>query len=126
MKKALKQLPLLLAMISILILPYFVFAESPLERLESVAAGENGPYQTADKTTLATNVGLIVNTAFGLLGALFIILIILAGFNWMTAEGNDEKISKAKDKLKSAIIGLIIILASYSIWKLVAEKLIFG
>jgi hypothetical protein len=126
MKKALKQLPLLLAMISILVLPYFVFAESPLERLENVATGENGPYQVADETTLATNVGLIVNAAFGLLGALFIILIILAGFNWMTAEGNDEKISKSKDKLKSAIIGLVIILASYSIWKLIAEKLIFG
>ena len=38
-----------------------------------------------------------------------------AGFLWMTASGNSEQVEKATGILKMAIIGLIIVMAAYSI-----------
>ncbi|MBU0636943.1 hypothetical protein KKH16_01905 [Patescibacteria group bacterium] len=57
------------------------------------------------------------------LGVVFLILIIYAGFTWMTAGGDEEKINKAKDTIQRAIIGLIIILCSYAITIFIFGKL---
>ncbi|MDD2288077.1 MAG: hypothetical protein PHY55_04505, partial [Bacteroidales bacterium] len=50
-------------------------------------------------------------------------IVIYGGFIWMTAEGNEEKISKAKGILKAGVIGLAIVLASWGIASLVLNKL---
>jgi len=42
-------------------------------------------------------------------------LAIYAGYNWMTAQGEEEKVTKAKDTLTAAIIGLVIVIAAYAI-----------
>ncbi|MDP2708800.1 MAG: hypothetical protein Q8O93_01995 [bacterium] len=57
----------------------------------------------------------VISAFLGLLGIIFLILIIYAGYNWMTAQGDEDKVTKAKDTLARAIIGLIIIIAAYSI-----------
>lgn len=65
--------------------------------------------------TIGDVVATIIQAFLGLLGVIFVILIILAGYNWMSAAGDEEKITKAKDTIRAAIIGLIIIVAAYSI-----------
>ncbi len=57
------------------------------------------------------------------LGIILVILILSAGYKWMTSAGNEDKIREAKKQLEAAIIGLIIILAAYSITQLVVCKL---
>jgi hypothetical protein len=57
----------------------------------------------------------VISAFLSLLGIIFLVLIIYAGFGWMTAQGDEEKVTKAKDTLTRAIIGLIIIIAAYSI-----------
>jgi len=57
----------------------------------------------------------IIQIFLGFLGILTISLIIYGGFLWMTSAGNEERIEKAKQTIKSAVIGLIIILASFGI-----------
>jgi type IV secretory pathway VirB2 component (pilin) len=64
-----------------------------------------------------------ISAFLGLLGIIFIILIIYAGFNWMTAGGDEEKVKLAKDTLIRAVIGLIIIIAAYSITYFVFSNL---
>ena len=53
----------------------------------------------------------IINIALGFLGIIAVILIIYAGWLWMTAGGEADKIDRAKRILTGAIIGLIIISA---------------
>ncbi len=65
--------------------------------------------------SIAYVISLVVKAFLGILGIIFLVLIISAGYNWMTAQGNEEKITKAKDTLKTAIIGLIIIVSAYAI-----------
>lgn len=60
-------------------------------------------------------VGGVILRLGGLIGALFLALLVYGGAIWMTAQGSDEKIKKAKGIITSAVIGLIVTIAAYSI-----------
>ena len=68
-------------------------------------------------------VGRFLGTGLALVGILFFILAIYGGVLWMTAHGNDEQAKKALQTLVSAIIGLIIILSSYTLTQFVFGSL---
>jgi hypothetical protein len=129
----LKQIFFLFILVSLLVLPYFVFAQdstdtntnNPMNRLEVVGSGDQGAYAEADEFTLSMIIGQAVNILLSFLGIIFIILIILAGYHWMTASGNQETITKAKGSLKSSIIGLLIVVGAYAVWELIASQLLF-
>lgn len=64
-----------------------------------------------------------IQAFLGLLGIIFLILIIYAGYNWMIAQGEEEKVNKAKDTIQRAVIGLIIIISAYAITYFVFKNL---
>ncbi|MBU4216296.1 Ig-like domain-containing protein [Candidatus Parcubacteria bacterium] len=66
----------------------------------------------------------IIQIFLGFLGFIAVILIIYAGFLWMTSAGDADKVKKAKDILKNAFIGLIIILSSVGIVTFILNMLI--
>ena len=76
-----------------------------------------------EMTTVEFIVADIIKVFLSLLGIIFVILIIIAGFHWMTASGDEAKIEKAKKLMSRAIIGLIIIVAAYAITKFVFTNL---
>lgn len=49
---------------------------------------------------------------------------IQGGFQWLTSGGNVDKTGEAKEKLTSAVLGLIIILSSYLILQVINPELI--
>lgn len=57
----------------------------------------------------------IIKLFLGFLGLFAVIMIMYAGFLWMTAGGNSDKIDTAKAIIKNAFIGILIILSSYAI-----------
>ena len=59
--------------------------------------------QTTNLTSqdVRTVVARVINIVLGLLGTIAIIIVIIAGFKWMTAGGNEEQVTKAKALLKS-------------------------
>lgn len=66
----------------------------------------------ADLRTSVTNIARIV---LGLLGLTGVVMLIYGGYIWLTAGGNEEHIKRATDIIRAAVIGLIIILLSWSI-----------
>ena len=68
-------------------------------------------------------VSLIITTILSFLGVIFLVLIIVAGYQWMTAGGNEEEVKKAQQQIKNSVIGLIIVLAAYAISVLVTSIL---
>ncbi len=68
-------------------------------------------------------VARIIQIALGFLGTIAVVLVIYAGFLWMTSEGNVDKLKRAKDILKSAAIGLLIILSAFAIVTFIIDKL---
>jgi len=77
------------------------------------AAAKNAKYKVDLDFTKALN-GLIA-TAFGILGVLFLGMVIYGGFNWMTSMGDSEKVDAGKNTLVWAVTGLGVVIASYAI-----------
>lgn len=63
--------------------------------------------------------GVVIKSLLSFLGIIFFLLILYAGFLWMTAAGQEEKISKAKKILISSAIGITIVFGSYAITTMV-------
>jgi hypothetical protein len=70
-------------------------------------------------------VATIIQTCLGLLALIFLVLMVFAGFQWMTAGGNETKVSKAQETIKTAVIGLVIVLAAYAITYFIFKYLPF-
>lgn len=81
----------------------------------NISAGKAGFVIGNEAESVNSIIGLAISIILGLVGVLFLGLIILSGIRWMTAQGNEEKINKAKDSLINSLIGLIIALAAYAI-----------
>jgi hypothetical protein len=95
-----------------------VYAQTDLSQDIAQKSG----YGSATGSTLSETVGRIIKIVLGFLGIIFLALTVYAGALWMTAAGNEEKVTKALDILKTSVIGLIIIIAAYSITYFVVEN----
>lgn len=96
------------------ILANTTFAEFGLEYATVSGLGTRG---------LKSTVFTIINVILGFLGIAAIVILIYGGFVWMTAGGNDQKISQAKKILLNGLIGLFIILVSWGIANFVLSQL---
>lgn len=70
-------------------------------------------------------IGQIIGIVLSFLGVIFFILIAYGGFLWMTSQGNDEQIGKAKRIMVTAIVGLTLVLSAYAITEFVVGESIF-
>ena len=57
----------------------------------------------------------ILQLVLGLLTFVAVIMVILGGFTWLTAAGNEEKVDRAKKIISAAVIGLIIVLLAWAV-----------
>lgn len=76
------------------------------------AAGEAGFTDPMDPRLIVANA---IKLALGFIGTILFGLIVYSGYLWMTAGGNDDKISQAKTTIRNSTIGLIVILSAYGI-----------
>lgn len=84
-------------------------------------AGEQAGYTTnLELTSIVAN---IINAVLGLTGIVFVILVVYAGFLYLTAAGSEENVKKAKKLLTNSVIGIILIVAAYAIAKYVFAAL---
>jgi len=128
-----------LSLILVAVASTFVFAAS-LPAL-AVTAGSGGPDVWGTQTgnpqgggvvSSATGLGAkdpraiaaqVINIILGFLGIVAVVIILLGGFKWMTAGGNEDKVGEARKLITAGIIGLIIILASFAIASFVLTQL---
>ena len=66
----------------------------------------------------------VIKVMLGFLGIIAVLIILYAGFLWMTAAGNEDKITQAKGMMSAGVIGLIIILAAFGIATFVMNALV--
>jgi hypothetical protein len=99
-----------------------------------VSAQDEGPWNewmgnTIVNTPVKPNADLIgiifkaIQYLLAFLGVVAVVVILIGGFMWMTAGGNDEKVGKAKKILIQGLIGLIIILLAFAIATFVINRL---
>ena len=66
----------------------------------------------------------VIRVMLGFLGIIAVLIILYAGFLWMTAAGNEDKITQAKGMMSAGVIGLIIVLAAFGIATFVMNALV--
>ncbi|QQG52395.1 MAG: hypothetical protein HY931_03665 [Candidatus Falkowbacteria bacterium] len=79
----------------------------------TTVSGSSDTFTQAD--SLETSIALALKIVLSILGTIFIAMMFVAGNEWMQAAGNEEKIKKAKERIQSLIIGLVIILLAYAL-----------
>ncbi len=79
------------------------------------SASEMGYKTGTESKQLPAYIGSAISIFLGLLGVIFLGLIFNAGFTWMKARGNEQEVTKAKETISRAIVGIIIVLAAYAI-----------
>ncbi|MBI4427352.1 MAG: hypothetical protein HY569_02645 [Candidatus Magasanikbacteria bacterium] len=85
-------------------------------------AGAAGLKKTGP-TELPVLIGSVLGTGLSLVGVLFFALMLYGGLTWMLARGNSEQETKALDTITAAIIGIVIVLASYAITNFVFKSI---
>ncbi len=84
---------------------------------------------TVEPTGLSTNdiqttTGTLIKGALTVVGTVFFGLMVYGGFLWMTARGEEDQITRSKETIIAAIIGLAVILAAYAATNFVTNNLI--
>lgn len=85
-------------------------------------AGQAGLTQYGDSVPKLA--GSIIGTALSMISVIFFILMVYGGFLWMTAHGDEGQVTKAQETIVAAIIGIIVILASYAITNFITTSVV--
>jgi len=79
---------------------------------------EQATIQTSEESggdTLATYIGRIINFALGTIAVIFLTMVLIGGYLWMAAQGNEEQVTKAKKFILNGIFGMMVIFVSYAL-----------
>ena len=70
---------------------------------------------TLGNTDLRIVIGKVINVALSLLGVVAVVIVLMGGFKWMTAGGNDTKVEEARKIIFQGVIGLAVVLSAWAI-----------
>jgi hypothetical protein len=112
----------LIAAAACLALPILAFAaQTVYDPTNSGLVDAGKAAQVNTSQDLPTVIGTAIKAALGLVGMIFLGLMIYAGALWMIARGDETKVDKAKNTIIAAIIGLIIVVGAYAITSFVVR-----
>ena len=72
-----------------------------------------------DNPSIPTLLGKIINNVLGVIGSLALVMFIYGGATWMLSAGNQEQVTKGKNILIWAALGLVIIFTAYALVRFV-------
>ena len=73
---------------------------------------------------LEVSIGNLIQIALGFLGVISVVIILMGGFKWMVASGNDDNIKEAQTLIFGGVVGLAVIAAACAITSFVVEAII--
>lgn len=120
-------------MIKKILFSFFIISIFLIPTLYTSAEGEYyGLKETAGEADLTPSSGStpepqdiivdLVSYLMAFTGIMLLVNILLSGYQWMTAGGNEEKITKAKQKIINSTIGMAIIMLAYILVSLIFER----
>ena len=82
-----------------------------------------GGFNLKDNQDLNQIIAWFYYFVISIAGIAAFVMLVWGGFNWLTSTGNPGKITEAKDRIYSAFLGLLLILASYLIIQVINPEL---
>jgi len=78
---------------------------------------------TPNSKDIPTLLGGIIQYALGIIGSLALVMFIYGGATWMLSAGNQDRVSKGKQIIIWATVGIVIIFTSYALVKFLITTL---
>ncbi len=103
-----------------------VFAQSAGGNFGLNATAGSAGLASGGATSLPDFIGNLVGVGLSFIGIVFFILMLYGGFLWMTARGSEDQTSKAIGTITAGAIGMIVIMASYTITSFLFNSLTPG
>lgn len=97
---------------------------------DGITPNSDGIFAPPDlgKTTILSytnnTISFLITLMTTLAGLFFLFQVIMGGINWLNAGGEQKKVQESRDRITQGVIGLILIVAAYSVVGLIAT--IFG
>ena len=107
--------------------PAIVFAQvrdNPFNRSQNYLANTRTASGVTGGSDLPSIIGSLINVVLGFLGIVLLFYVLRAGFLWMTAGGDDKQVTTAKNMIRDAVIGLVVIIAGFAISNFVLQQLV--
>lgn len=101
----------------------FAQANDPSHGLNTAAGNNVNAGGLLRTETIPVLLGKYTGAILAFIGTIFFLLMIYGGIMWMTSNGDDKKVTKAKDLIVAAVVGLIIVLSAYAITAFVGNTL---
>lgn len=104
-----------------------VLAQKPQLTANTLGVGaldESLALSGGEGSDLRQTIANIINVALGFLGIIAVVIVLVGGFKYMIAGGDETKTKEARGWIISGIIGLAIILSGWAITSFVIGQLI--
>lgn len=109
--KKFSKVALILGSVAVLAMPVVTYAQ-PATTFSVESIGSQIGLGDADLKETVLN---IMRWMLGIMTLIAVVMIIYAGFVWLTAAGNEDNVDKAKKIISAAVIGLIVVLLAWAI-----------
>ena len=106
--KIIKTIKIALTEIPLFFIPMLALAESPTDTTPMLWVDEIFDSLLSTPGTLEDLIVKVLNWLIGGSAVVCVVMLIVAGFTYMTSGGNEDKTQKATKTLTNAIIGLVI------------------
>lgn len=93
-----------------MIYPYLFYAAATIDDIVT----NNLPNSSGDDPA-NNQVANALEIVFGVMGALAVLMIVIAGLRYMLAGGDPSKVANARNTIIYSVIGLVVALTAYSI-----------
>lgn len=102
--------------------PSFVLAVGNLDDALGNLRGTGQQAGVEANASLSDIIGTVINAMLSLVGIIFLVLMVYAGYLWMTARGEEEQVKKAQKIITTSIIGIVIVVSAYAITFFVTSR----
>ena len=83
-----------------------------------------GDLNRIGKLTLPNMLSTLFSVLLVVVGIVFLFMLIMGGLKWMMSEGDDKKLTAARNQVTNALVGLVIVFAAWALVALINS--IFG
>lgn len=119
----LTRLALVFSAISFIAATLIVQVQAHAAPLDLLTQAGGVAWGASAETGIGTIVGSILLVILGLLGVIFVVLLTYGGFLWLSSGGEEEKAKTGTRLITNSVIGLLIVVAAYSVAYFVLSRL---
>jgi hypothetical protein len=87
---------------------------------------DNPDSSLSTSSTLGDVIFLVVQTLLIVAGSIAVIFLIVGGYKYIVARGHEDQVEEAKHTMENALWGLVVIIMSFAIIRIIATILLEG